>query len=56
MRCVNCGNQCSWRDPDCNKCDKPLHDKTCKGKSDSCKCHELNEQAWNQKKSHQSTS
>jgi hypothetical protein len=50
MRCVNCGNQASWRDPNCNKCDKPLHQETCKGKSDSCKCHEINEQLWNQKK------
>ena len=49
MRCVNCGNQGSWRDPTCNKCDKPLHKKNCKGKAPDCKCHEFNEQAWTQK-------
>lgn len=51
MRCPNCGNQASWRDPDCNKCDTTLHQKNCKGKSSDCKCHEINEQSWNQKKS-----
>ena len=53
MRCANCGNQRSWRDPDCNKCDKPLHQKNCKGKSEDCKCHTVNEQLWMQKKSQQ---
>ena len=53
MRCPNCGNQSSWRDPTCNKCDKPIHLKTCKGKSEDCKCHAANEQAWQQKKSQQ---
>ena len=55
MRCSNCGNQASWRDPDCNKCDKPLHQKNCKAKSSDCKCHEINEQAWQQRKSSQSS-
>lgn len=50
MRCANCGNQASWRDPDCNRCHKPLHQKTCKGKSDRCACHQINEQTWMQKK------
>ena len=50
LRCINCGNQSSWRDPTCNKCDKPLHQKTCKGRSESCKCHVTNEQIWAQKK------
>lgn len=50
MRCANCGNQASWRDPDCNRCDKPLHQKNCKGKSDSCACHQVNEQIWTRKK------
>jgi len=27
MRCPNCGNQSSWRDPSCNKCDSILHQK-----------------------------
>lgn len=55
MRCPNCGNQASWRDPDCNKCDHTLHQKNCKGKSSDCKCHDVNEQLWSQKKtsSHQ---
>ena len=54
MRCPNCGNQASWRDPDCNKCDTTLHQKKCKGKSPDCKCHEINEQAWTLKKAKQS--
>lgn len=53
MRCSNCGNQCSWRDPDCNKCDKPLHRKNCKEKSSDCKCYRINEQEWDLKKSQQ---
>lgn len=53
MRCANCGNQSSWRDPTCNKCDKPLHQKICKEKSPDCKCQALNEQVWAQKKSEQ---
>ena len=56
MRCPNCGNQASWRDPDCNKCDHTLHQKNCKGKSPDCKCHEINEKTWSQKKAQQSTS
>ena len=50
MRCTSCGNQASWRDPNCHKCNKPLHQKNCKGKSADCKCHALNEQTWAQKK------
>lgn len=53
MRCPNCGNQASWRDPDCNKCDAALHQKNCKGKSADCKCHEINEQSWATKKAQQ---
>jgi len=45
----------SWRDPDCNKCDKPLHQKDCKNKSVDCKCHAVNEQAWSAKKAQQTT-
>ena len=56
MRCANCGNQASWRDPACNKCDKPLHQKNCKGKSDSCACHQLNEKAWVQRKASEQNS
>jgi len=51
LRCASCGNQASWRDPDCNKCDKPLHQKNCKGKASDCKCHEINENQWIQRKS-----
>ena len=55
MRCTNCGNQASWRDPDCNKCDATLHQKNCKGKSPDCKCHEINEKTWTQRKAQQSS-
>ncbi len=54
MRCLNCGNQASWGDPDCNKCNETLHQKSCKGKFSDCKCHDINGQDWNQKKSPQS--
>ena len=51
MRCANCGNQPSWRDPTCNKCDKPLHKENCKEKASDCKCHYFNEQTWASKSS-----
>ena len=50
LYCANCGNQASWRDPNCNKCKKQLHQKNCKTKASDCKCHKINEQAWLQKK------
>ncbi|MHA7733627.1 hypothetical protein [Nitrosopumilus sp. S6] len=50
MYCANCGNQASWRDPACNKCKKPLHQVNCKTKASDCKCHQINELAWTQKK------
>jgi hypothetical protein len=50
MFCGNCGNQASWREPKCKKCDQPLHQKNCKGRAADCKCHAINEQSWNQKK------
>lgn len=53
MRCFNCGNQGSWRDPTCNKCDQVLHQKNCKGRSPDCKCHDINEKAWIQNKAKQ---
>ena len=51
LRCINSGNQASWRDPNCNKYDKPLHQKNFKAKSEDCKCHDINEQIWIDKKS-----
>jgi hypothetical protein len=56
MRCVKCGNQASWRDPDCKKCDTPLHQKDCKGKSADCKCHQINEDVWQKKKATEQSS
>ncbi|WP_185736642.1 hypothetical protein [Candidatus Nitrosopumilus sp. SW] len=50
MYCANCGNQASWRDPMCNKCKKQLHQVNCKTKASDCKCHQINELAWTQKK------
>jgi len=49
--CGNCGNNASWRDPDCNKCDAKMHQKNCNEKSPDCKCHEINENLWMLKKS-----
>lgn len=51
MICRNCGNNASWRDPNCNKCDDSLHQKNCKSKSPDCKCHKINENMWLSKKS-----
>lgn len=50
MICGNCGNNASWRDPNCNKCDAKLHQKTCKGKAPDCKCHDVNTNMWQLKK------
>jgi hypothetical protein len=50
MRCSKCGNQASWRDPNCNRCKTPLHQSNCKGKSADCKCHQINEDIWTKKK------
>ena len=50
MICGNCGNQSSWRDPICHKCDAKLHQKNCKGRSADCKCHQINEKSWSTRK------